>query len=449
MRAPATHIMALALACAACLAAQAQLTFNHADHPAIEIKPEAATGLDAIYVLFSAQGVTATYEAASSQVRWLRYSNLGGGYAEELTPAREGSSYSIALPEGDMGYIIEDGDERFYCWVTDYAKHYPHIEGIQFADDAQDCYRAALQLDGSAGKITYYSINGQPRQLDRQIKVDYLTLAYNENTESYASVQAQETFPSIDGTFSVPAPLCDTEFTISADRFLKEWGLEESAASPIYAAFAVDAHATATQETRQNDNEHKVETESLGGSGPVDVHFKAAVSDAAIFHEWVMSRDPEFEIIDNRYPDLEFDYAFSDNGTTYVRFIANNAEGTCEYISETFEVYVGESALLCPNAFSPGASEGVNDEWKVSYQSIIDFECHIFNRWGQLMASFTNPAQGWDGKYKGKLVPPGAYYYVIKATGTDGKRYNLSGDINIVRARDNHTQSDSDTSFTD
>jgi len=29
-------------------------------------------------------------------------------------------------------------------------------------------------------------------------------------------------------------------------------------------------------------------------------------------------------------------------------------------------------------------------------------------------------------------VPPGVYYYVIKAQGADGKNYKLSGDINIV-----------------
>ncbi len=48
------------------------------------------------------------------------------------------------------------------------------------------------------------------------------------------------------------------------------------------------------------------------------------------------------------------------------------------------------------------------------------------------MCSFTNPAEGWDGRYKGKTVPTGVYFYVIKATGADGKEYKLSGDINIL-----------------
>ena len=93
---------------------------------------------------------------------------------------------------------------------------------------------------------------------------------------------------------------------------------------------------------------------------------------------------------------------------------------------------IGDSDIKCPNAFSPGASEGVNDEWRVSYKSIISFDCHIFNRQGKQMAHLTDPSQGWNGKSGGKLVPPGVYYYVITAKGADGRDYKLSGDINIV-----------------
>ncbi|MDE6488825.1 MAG: gliding motility-associated C-terminal domain-containing protein, partial [Paramuribaculum sp.] len=57
----------------------------------------------------------------------------------------------------------------------------------------------------------------------------------------------------------------------------------------------------------------------------------------------------------------------------------------------------------------------------------------IFNRWGVKVAEFHDPALGWDGRYNGKLAPAGVYYYVIKAVGSDNKKYNLSGDINIVR----------------
>ena len=88
--------------------------------------------------------------------------------------------------------------------------------------------------------------------------------------------------------------------------------------------------------------------------------------------------------------------------------------------------------MECPNAFSPQASVGINDEWKVSYRSIVEFNCWIFNRWGAEVCHLTDPSQGWDGKYKGKYVKPGTYFYVIEARGSDGVEYNLKGDINIL-----------------
>jgi gliding motility-associated-like protein len=129
-----------------------------------------------------------------------------------------------------------------------------------------------------------------------------------------------------------------------------------------------------------------------------------------------------------------------------VRFTAANGAGECEFQSDVYQVFIGESSLQCPNAFSPGTSEGVNDEWKVSYKSITEFDCHIFDRHGRQMAHLTHPSQSWDGKRGGKAVPTGVYFYVIKAVGTDGKKYNLSGDINVVGF--SRTPSSSSTSTT-
>lgn len=129
----------------------------------------------------------------------------------------------------------------------------------------------------------------------------------------------------------------------------------------------------------------------------------------------------------------EVEYTFTDAGTTYWRFYGANSDGSCEYIGDTYTVSIGESALECPNIFSPANKDRINDEWKVSYKSIVDFHCWIYNRWGNLIKEFTNPAEGWDGTYGGKQVSTGVYFYVIRATGSDGKKYKLSGDINILR----------------
>ncbi|MDE6581220.1 MAG: gliding motility-associated C-terminal domain-containing protein, partial [Duncaniella sp.] len=232
-----------------------------------------------------------------------------------------------------------------------------------------------------------------------------------------------------------PAPLCATEFVLEGDRFLAQWGMGESVTSTTMQPSAVEAYTSATQVSRDNSNETGAGNDGLGGSAPAEVEFYAAVTDAAVFTEWQFSTYPDFDDIQLRISDPVTTYTFREQGTTYVRFVCANDAGTCDYTGTVFTVSIGQSSLLCPNAFSPGASEGVNDEWKVSYSSIVEFECHIFNKLGVKMASLTDPSQGWDGRYNGKLVPAGVYYYVIKARGADDKKYNLSGDINIVNYR--------------
>ena len=289
-----------------------------------------------------------------------------------------------------------------------------------------------LIFTGKADRIIYYTINGQAKELNRDIRLSYYTLEYNESTENYDQVVSEKSFSYLNSAMRTTAPLCDTEFTLSGDKYLKEWGIQQSITSELFNTNAVEAKTSATQTARENDNEQKDET-PLGGSAPCEIEFKAVCTDAAIFQEWQMSTDSEFENITMRINEPITTYTFREYGTTYVRFVASNAAGSCNYYSDTYEVSVGESRLECPNAFSPDASEGVNDEWKVSYKSIISFECHIFNRWGVKVAELTDPSQGWDGKHNGKFVPSGVYYYVIKAEGSDGKKYNLNGDINIIK----------------
>ena len=415
-------------------AVNAAISFTGTTHKVITEKPEASTGLNHIYVLNSLNGVQMIYTASTtSPVTWYKYSNLGGGYAEEVAGVKQsGKTYTLNLTgSGDMGYIIEEGSNRYYCWVVDHSQHSLTLNSLEFATE-QDCDMTELIFQGSAKRIVYYTINGQAKELNRDIKLTYNTLEYNETSETYDQVVAEKSFSYLNTAFRTNAPLCNTEFTLTGDKYLKAWGMEESITSEYFNTLAVEAKTSATQTIRENDNEQKDET-PLGGSAPCEIEFKAICTDAAIFQEWQMATDADFENITMRINEPITTYTFREHGTTYVRFVASNAAGSCNYYSDTYEVFVGESRLECPNAFSPDASEGVNDEWKVSYKSLISFECYIFNRWGVKVAEFTDPSQGWDGKYNGKYVPSGVYYYVIKAEGADGKKYKLNGDINIIK----------------
>ncbi|MBR5898053.1 MAG: gliding motility-associated C-terminal domain-containing protein [Muribaculaceae bacterium] len=409
----------------------------------INDKPAASTGLNDIFVLYNTNGVSMQYNASTTQpVKWYRFSNLGGGFAEEVAGiVTNGKTTTLSKVDSDMGYIIEEGNSRYYFWVVDYSRHYLDIDALNILPE-QDCDRVALNVVGNAAAIKYYTINGQAKELSREIMLSYTTLAYDEETRVYNPIEATETYSSIGETIRAAAPLCNTEFELKGDRFLATWGEMLSVTSPFFAATSVAATTEATQTPREVANEKREETE-LGGSAPVEIEFYAAVTDAAIYTEWQFSRDSQFENITLRYNEPVITHTFRENGTTYVRFVAGNADATCEFFSDTYEVFIGESSIDCPNAFSPNSSEGTNDEWKVSYKSIISFECHIFNRWGVQVAELTDPSQGWDGKHGGKYVPSGVYYYVINATGADGRKYKLKGDINIINYKYNGSGSSS------
>jgi gliding motility-associated-like protein len=75
------------------------------------------------------------------------------------------------------------------------------------------------------------------------------------------------------------------------------------------------------------------------------------------------------------------------------------------------------------NAFTPN-QDGHNDIFGEGY------ELYIFNRWGScLYKDFTG--KGWNGKYKGKMLPSGAYYYYAK----DSKGNTYKGSVMLVTNR--------------
>ena len=92
-----------------------------------------------------------------------------------------------------------------------------------------------------------------------------------------------------------------------------------------------------------------------------------------------------------------------------------------------------KSKLIMPNTFTPNG-DGHNDIYKAKeYRNLSEFRAYIFNRWGQKLFEWTNPAEGWDGNYNGSPVKEGVYFVVVKARGADGIVYNIRKDVNLLR----------------
>ena len=235
-----------------------------------------------------------------------------------------------------------------------------------------------------------------------------------------------------DTEMEVPTPYGTTQFTV-VDSIPLAWGGSISRTiTGDYVSPAILMRAVAEQTLRGAANEAAEQPSGgFGGSAPVDMSFTAYVN-GDNYYAWEFSATQDFSTVDAIYAERQLAYSFKNEGTTYVRLHAYN--DYCER-DTVFEISVGESKLEAPNVFSPYGSPGVNDEWKVAYKSIVEFKCWIFNRWGEQIYHYQDPSGGWDGRYHGKLVPPGVYYYVIEARGADGQKYKLKGHINILRSK--------------
>ncbi len=427
--------------------AGAQLIFGNLPYEAIEIIPWSSTGLDYIYVVPQIAGATVGVEGTDAS--WVRFSAMGGAYGEPAASTVSGSMSQLIKPEGNVGYAVTVGGKTRYYWIIDHSAYPFALRDISLDRTESDCSTAYLTVDGEGERLPYYSITGAPQWLSRDLRLTYQTLEFDEENFQWVQVEKTESIEGFsDETTHCDAPLCQTDFTLEGDRFMRQWGLGETVTSPVYDPWAVEVRSRAVQLDEEHDNQVRVDA-ALGGSGPAEISFQGAVTDAAIFHEWELARDSEFNQVFMRSTDLDFTYNFREFGTVYARLNVANEDASCETSGDSFEVFIGESQLKCPNAFSPGASEGINDEWKVSYKSIIEFDCYIFDRHGRQLAHLTEPSQGWDGKRNGKVVGPGVYFYVIRAKGADGRKYNLKGDINVVGHKGSRSSSSSSSNETE
>ncbi|MBQ8592810.1 MAG: gliding motility-associated C-terminal domain-containing protein [Bacteroidaceae bacterium] len=185
-------------------------------------------------------------------------------------------------------------------------------------------------------------------------------------------------------------------------------------------------------------------SDSYTASAPLRVSFKANAQEQEGYtyaYEWLLyaTDTPETPLLRRYEPETE--YTFYDSGTFSAKLFVTytNIESGGEPMTEESEpvtIVISESSLKVPNAFSPNG-DGVNDIFKVTYKSLIKFEANIFNRWGQRMYSWnlSNIDAGWDGTHGGNQVKDGVYFIVIEAVGSDGIKYEIKQDINILRGQ--------------
>jgi gliding motility-associated-like protein len=115
---------------------------------------------------------------------------------------------------------------------------------------------------------------------------------------------------------------------------------------------------------------------------------------------------------------------------------AGNACGTVSRSAtvEQLVACVDEDDLVhLPNAFTPDG-DGVNDAFMaVSGSRLTSFELQVFNRWGEVIWTATDPALGWDGQVDGTPAPDGVYVTRLAYRTEDRKDRVVFGHVVLLR----------------
>lgn len=101
--------------------------------------------------------------------------------------------------------------------------------------------------------------------------------------------------------------------------------------------------------------------------------------------------------------------------------LAECDDGTCVY----------ENYLSIPNVINPSL-QGLNSTLVIQSNNVVDFDWRIFDRWGNLVFSSSNPDQTWDGKYEGSTLASGVYVYFAEVSYRNGQEEQKKGSITIV-----------------
>lgn len=137
-------------------------------------------------------------------------------------------------------------------------------------------------------------------------------------------------------------------------------------------------------------------------------------------------------------------YEFKDVGVYSVSLVTTNVYGCTDSIMKSDYITAQQQGFIVfPNAFMPsgsvdngtGAVSSVSENtiFKAIYKFVDTYELQVFNQWGQLVFSSTDISEGWNGEYKGQLVPQGVYVWKVTGKFLSGKEYKVVGDVMVIR----------------
>jgi PKD repeat protein len=104
---------------------------------------------------------------------------------------------------------------------------------------------------------------------------------------------------------------------------------------------------------------------------------------------------------------------------------------------------VGEGGIIFPNAFTPNKDvpvpgtystpDLVNEVFHPYWRGVTSYHLEVYNRWGEKLFETDDINEGWNGYYKGNLCKTDVYVWYAKGKYTNGKTFNLAGNVTLLR----------------
>lgn len=145
----------------------------------------------------------------------------------------------------------------------------------------------------------------------------------------------------------------------------------------------------------------------------------------------IVSSEFTFNPFNDVITTMQTSYEYPDTGRYSITQIVTTEFGCMDTI--TGELIVKPHyTFYIPTAFTPDAN-GINEIWLPQGESILSFDCMVYNRWDEELFHTSSLDFGWDGTYKGKQVQQGTYIYKINVIDVLGEPHKYVGSFKLFR----------------
>jgi len=428
-----------------------------------------AGNLNKMYIFSSLANAEITFSTDSLNDMLLKWEEYTDSPADaSFVVSDNGKSLILSNLKNATGYILSYENAqmetvRYYIWVFDYSVYKnPQVQITAIADRTSPlymCQEATIEgtVEVTAEAMEYVDKYGNRKEFSPyKMYLQYNTLKPNETTyeleETQSEIQMKDPVAGINNfsesltdvyqisPFGVVLKDMNDETVIAQSAKMDVENLNVLPLVSVVGNLTIrekddDEMYNKNEAEKGSEEEHR----NINGSAPLDLQLQMYKNDVVTEITWkIYKKEKMFrDTLIRRNETVLNEEDFSKVGDYVVKVMGQSANGCISADSITVTIGDGSNDIFLevPNVFTPN-DDGLNDEFRVAYRSILKFKMWVFNRWGREVYYSTDPGKGWNGKIGNQNAATGVYFYVIEATGADGRKYDRKGSVNLLRGKE-------------